>query len=129
MNEIVNEFLLVGDKFMPETQLRQPGFTRSARGPFIKTKKRINKFKETGDLRYIYQNELDKACFQHDVAYGDLRDLNRRTFVDSVLRNETFNITNDPKYDGCEKGLALMVCRFFGKMFNKEKTKKFLIKN
>ena len=69
MNDIINKFLLVGDKFMPEMHLRQPGFTNSACVPFTKNKERIQKFKQTGDLRYIYRNQLDKACFQHDVAY------------------------------------------------------------
>ena len=64
MNEIVNKFLLARDKFMSEIHLRQSGFTYSACGPFIKNKERIQKFKETMDSRYIYQNELDKACFQ-----------------------------------------------------------------
>ena len=65
MNEIVNKFLLVGNKFMPEIHLRQPGFTNSAYGPFTKNKERIQKFKEAeaGDTSYIYENELDKACF------------------------------------------------------------------
>ena len=75
MNEIVNKFLLAGDRFMPEMHLKQPEFTYSACGTFIKTKKRIQKFKETGDTDYIYKNELDKACFQHDMAYGDFKDL------------------------------------------------------
>ena len=66
MNEIVNKFLLAGDKFVPEMHLRQSRFTYSACGSF--TKERIQKFKETGNSRYIYQNELDKACFQHDMA-------------------------------------------------------------
>ena len=60
---------------MREIYLKQPEFTYSACGPFTKNKKRIQKFKETVDLRYIYKNELDKACFQHDVAYGDFKDL------------------------------------------------------
>ena len=75
MNEIVNTFLLVGDKFMSEMHLKQSGFTYRACGPFTKKKERIKKFKETGDSRYIYQNEFDKSCFQHDVAYGDFKDL------------------------------------------------------
>ena len=78
MNEIVNQFLLVGDKFMPEIHLRQPQFVYSACGPFTKNKERIQKFKETGDTSYIYKNELDKACFQHDMAYGDFKDLTKR---------------------------------------------------
>ena len=77
MNEIVNKFLLPGDNFMPEIHLKQPGFTYSACGPFTKTKEQIQKFKETGDTNYIYKNELDKACFQHDT---DFKDLKRRTF-------------------------------------------------
>ena len=63
MNDIINKFLLVGDKLMPEMHLRQPGFTYSARGPFTKTKERMQKFKQTGDSRYIYRNELDKSLF------------------------------------------------------------------
>ena len=82
MNEIVNKFLLVGDKFMPEMHLKQPGFTYSACGPFTKNKERIRKFKETEATSYIYKNKLDKACFQHDIAYGDFKDLARRTVSD-----------------------------------------------
>ena len=63
MNEIVNKFVLARHNFMPEMHLRQPGFTYSACGLFIKTKERIQKFKETGASRYIYQNKLGKACF------------------------------------------------------------------
>ena len=115
MNEIANKFLLAGDKFMPEMHLRQPGFTYSACGPFTKNKERIQKFKETGDTKYIYRNELDKACFQHDMAYGDFKDLNRRTFADKVLRDKAFNIVKDPKYDGYQRGLASMVYKYFDK--------------
>ena len=70
MNEIVNKFLLVGDKFMPQIHLKQPGFTYSACDPFTKNKERIEKFVETGYTYFIYKNELDKAWFQHDMAYG-----------------------------------------------------------
>ena len=73
MNEIVNKFLLAGDKFMPEMHLRQNGYTYSACGRFTKKIKRIQKFKETEDSRFIYRNEVDKACFQHDMAYGDFK--------------------------------------------------------
>ena len=68
MNEIVNTFLSTGDRFMPEMHLKQPGFTYSAYGLFTKNKERIQKFKVTGDTSYIYKNELDKTCFQHDMA-------------------------------------------------------------
>ena len=93
MNEIVNNFLLPGDKFMPEMHLKQPGFTFSACGPFTENKEIIQKFKETGDTSYIYKNELDKACFQHDMAYGDFKDLKRRTASDKDLKDKEFNIT------------------------------------
>ena len=83
MNEIVNKFLLAGDTFMPEMHLKQPRFTYSACGPFTKNKERIQKFKETGDTIYIYKNELDKGCFQHDIAYGDSKSLKRRTALKS----------------------------------------------
>ena len=115
MNEIVNKFLLAGDKFMPEMHLKQPGFTYSACGPFTKNKERIQKFKETGDTSYIYKNELDKACFQHDMAYGDFKDLKRKTFSDKVLRDKAFNIAKNTKYDGYQRGLASMVYKFFDK--------------
>ena len=112
MNEIVNKFLLAGDKFMPEMHLKQPGFTYSACGPFAKKKERIQKFQQTGDTSYIYKNELDKACFQHDMAYGDFKDIARRTASDKVLREETFNIAKNPKYDGFQTGLTSMVYKF-----------------
>ena len=98
MNEIVNKFLLVGDKFMPEMHLRQPGFTYS--GPFTKNKERIQKFKETRDTSHIYKNELDKACFQHGMGYGDFKNLAKRTAADKVFRDKAFKISSDQKYDG-----------------------------
>ena len=115
MNDIINKFLLVGDKFMPEMHLRQHGFTYSACGPFTKSKERIQKFKQTGDSRYIYKNELDKACFQHDMAYGDFKDLKKRIGADKVLRDKAFNIAKNPKCDGYQRGLAPMVYKFFDK--------------
>ena len=77
MNEIVNKFLLGGDKFIPEMHLTQPGFTYSAFGPFTRNKQRIQKFMQTGDTNYIYKNELDKACFLHDMTYGDFTEHNQ----------------------------------------------------
>ena len=115
MNGIVNKFLLAGDKCMPEMHLKQPGFTYSACGPFTKKKERIQKFKETGDTSYIYKNELDKVCFQHDMADGDFKNLARRTASDKVLRDKAFNIAKDPKYDGYQSGLASMVYKYFDK--------------
>ena len=112
MNEIVNRLLLAGDKFMPEMHLKQPRFTYSACRPFTKIKDRIQKFKETEDTSYIYKNELDKAYFQHDMAYGDFKDLERKIFSDKVLRDKVFNIAKNPKYDGYQRGLTSMVYKF-----------------
>ena len=112
MNEIVNKFLLTGDKFLTEIHLKQPRFTYSACGPFTKNKERIQKFKETGDTSYIYKNELDKACFQHDMAYGDFKDLAKRTASDKVLREKAFNIAKNLKYDGYQRGLLLWTTIF-----------------
>ena len=115
MDEIIIKFLLAGDKLMPEMHLKQPGFTYGACGPFTKNKEEIQKFKETGDTSYIYKNELDKACFQHDMAYGDFKDLARKTASDKVFRDEAFNIAKNSKYDGYQRGLASMVYKFFDK--------------
>ena len=125
MNDIINMFLLAGDKFMPEMHLRQPavfnknkkqsGFTYSACGPFTKNKERIQRFLETSDTRYIYKNQLDKACFLHDMAYGDFKDLKRRTQSDKVLKDKAFAIASNAEYDGYQRGLASMVYKLFDK--------------
>ena len=116
MYEIVNKFLLVEDEFLPEMHLQQTTwFTCSACGPFTKSKKLIQKSKETEDSWYIYQNELDKACFQRYITYEDCKDLTGRRAADKVLRDKTFNIAKNPKYDGYQRGLASMVYKFFDK--------------
>ena len=115
MNNTVNTFLLAGDKFMPEMHLRQPQFVYSACGPFTRHKERIKKFKQTGDTRYIYRNDLDKACFHHDSAYADNKDLINRTKADKVLKDKEYNIAGNPEYDGYQRGLASMVYKFFDK--------------
>ena len=73
MNEIVNKFLLAGDKFIPEMHLKKPGFTYSAYRPFTKNKERIQKLKETGDSKYIYRHELDKAFFEHGGVNNEIK--------------------------------------------------------
>ena len=113
MNNTINKLLLARDKFMPEIHLRRPQFTYSACGSFTKHEQRIQKFKETGDTNYIYINELDKACFVHDAAYSDTKDLTKRTVADKILKNKAFDITKDPKYDGYQRRLASMVYKFF----------------
>ena len=113
MNNVINKFLLAGDKFMPEMHLRQPRFVYSDCGPFTRHKERIKEFKRTGDTGYIYRNELDKACFQHDSA--DHKDLINRTEADKFLRDKAYDIASNPKYDGYQRGLASMVHKFFDK--------------
>ena len=103
---------------MPEMHLKQPGSTYSACGLFTKNKERIEKFMQTGNTNFIFKNELDKACFQHDMAYGKSKDLAKRTQSDKVLRDKAFKIVIDPKYDGYQRGLALMVHKFFDKKFS-----------
>ena len=115
MNETVNKFLLVGDKFMPEMHLKQLGFTYSACGPFTKNKERIEKFMQTGNTNFIYRNELDKACYLHDMAYGKTKNLVKRKQSDKVLKDKAFKIASNPKYDGYQRGLASMVYKFFDK--------------
>ena len=93
--------------------LKQLKFTYSACGSFTKNKERIQKFKETGDTNYIYKNELQKACFQHDMAYRDFKDLARRITSAKVLRYKAFNIAKNKKYDGYQRVLASSVYKFF----------------
>ena len=115
MNKIVNKCLLARDKFMPEMHLRQPGFTYWASGPFTKHKQIIQKFIQTGKTDFIHRNELGKACFQHDASYSDSKDLVKRTQSDKVLKDKAFEIANNPKYHGYQRGLASMVYNVFGK--------------
>ena len=122
MKNIINKFLLAGDKFIPEMHLKQPGFTYSACGPFTKYKERIKKFEQTGDTRYIYRNELDKACIQHDATYADNKDLLNRTQADKILRGKAYTIASNPQYDGYQRGLAVMVYNFFdSKVYSPDK--------
>ena len=115
MNKKVNEFSLKGDRFIRELHLKQPQFTYSACGPFTKHKQRVEKFMQKGDLRNIYRNELDKACFQHDAGYSKYKDLTKRKQSDKFLKQKAFEIAANPKYDGYQRGLASMVYTFFDK--------------
>ena len=102
MRLLIN-FLLVGNKFMPEMHLRQPTLTYSSYGPFTKNKKRIDKFMQSGNTDFIYKNEPDKACFQHDMAYGKSKDLVKRTQSDTVLRDKAFKIASDSNMMGIKE--------------------------
>ena len=82
----MNNVLLVEDKFVPEMHLKQPGFSYSACDQFTKNKERIENFMQIGNTNFVYKNELDKGCFQHDMAYGKSKNLAKRTQSDKVLR-------------------------------------------
>ena len=98
---------------MPEMHLRQPGFTKRVYGPLTKKQKKNKKFKETVVSWYMYRNEQDKACFQYSMEYGDFKDLPRRTASDKVLHDNAFEIATNPKYDGNQSSLELMVYKRF----------------
>ena len=115
MNKIINKFLLTGDKFMPELHLKQPGFTYSACGPFTKHRERIQKFRETGNLKHLYRNELDKACFAHDAAYSDSKDLAKRTISDETLKDRAYEVARNCGFNGYQRALASMVYKVFDK--------------
>ena len=89
---MVNRFLLTWDKFMPKMHLI------NACGPFTKNKERIQNYKETRDSRYIFQNKLDKACIQGDMADGDFKDMPRKAVSPKLLCAKEFNIAKNPKY-------------------------------
>ena len=98
-------------------------------GPFDKIKERLKKFKERGDSKDIYKNELDKAWFHYGMAYGDFKDLPKRTSSDKVLCDKAFNIAKNQKYDGNQRGLASVVYKFFDKISAGEGIKNKLKQN
>ena len=80
-----------------------------------KNKERIEKFMQTGNANFIYKNELEKTCFQHDMPYGKTKDLVKRIQSDKVLKDKAFKIATEPNYEGCQRGLTSMVYKFFEK--------------
>ena len=86
---------MTGDKFIPQLHLKQPEFTYSACGPFTKHRERIQKFRETGNLKNLYRNELDKACFTNDAAYSDSKHLDKRTIADEILKDRAYEIARN----------------------------------
>ena len=115
MNKIINKFLLIGDKFMPELHLKQPEFTYSAFGSFTKHRERIQKIRETKNLKHLYRNELDKACFTHDAAYSDSKDSAKRTISDKILKDRAYEIARKRGYNVYQRVLASMVYKLFDK--------------
>ena len=95
--------------------LKQPGFTYKACKPFTKQCKRIQKIRETGNLKYLYKNELEKACFAHDVAYSDSKNLAKRTISDKILKDRAYEICRNHQCDGYQGALASLIYKFFEK--------------
>ena len=119
MKEIINKFLFVGDKFMPEMHLRQPRFAYSACGPSTRHEKRIKEFKRTGNINLLCRNALDKACFKHYAAYAKYKDVENRLIADDKLKNSAYDIATNPKYDGYQRRLA---SKFSSKVAPRNKT-------
>ena len=97
---------------------KQSGFTYSAWEPFTKNKERTQKFKETGDTKYIFKNKFGKACFQHGMTDGGFKDLARKIASDKVLRDKASNFAKNAKHDGYQRGLASIVYDFFDKKYS-----------
>ena len=107
MNKIINKCSLAGDKFMSEFHLKHSGFTYIACRPFTKHPERIQKIRETGNLRHLYRKKLEKPCIAHDAAYSDSKDLGKRTISDKILKDRAYDIARNCGYDGYQKALGL----------------------
>ena len=107
MNKVINKFVLTRDKLMPELRLKEPGFTYISCGSFTKHHERIQKFRETGDLKDLQRNELEKACFSHDAKISDSKDLAKRTISDKILKEKAYEIARNCNSDGYQRALAI----------------------
>ena len=94
---------------MPEINFKETWFTCSTCGPFTRSKERIEKFMQTGNIDFICRNEFDKVCSQYDMVYGKSKQLTKGTQSEKVLRDKKFKIASDRKYDGYQRWLASMV--------------------
>ena len=113
INKIINKFIFTGDKYMPELHLKRPGSTYSAFRQFTKHRERIQKLRE--NKNNLFRKEFDKACFAHNAAYSDTKDLDRRTASDMILKKEDYEIARNWKHYGCQRALTSMVYKFFDK--------------
>ena len=104
---------MIRHKFLQELHLKQPRFTYSASEPSTKHSGRNQKFRETGNLKHLCRNELNKACFAHDAAYSDSKDLARRTVSDKNLKDRPWEIAKNRRLDGYQRPLASMIFKFF----------------
>ena len=110
MNKIINKRSLTGHKFMPELHLKQPWFIYSACGPFTKHRERVQNFREAGNLKHLYRNDLDKSRFAYDAACSDSKDLAKRAISDKFLKDRAYEIARNRGYDRYQIALASMVC-------------------
>ena len=94
---------MTGNKIIPKLHLKQSGFTYSACRSFTKHRERIQKFKEIGNLKRLYRNELDKACFAYDAAYSDSKDLAKRIISDNTLKDRACETARNRGYDGYQE--------------------------
>ena len=115
MNKIVHKFLLIGFIFVTSLHLKHPGFTHSACGQFTKHSEKIEKFREAGNLKKLYRNELDKDCFAHDAAYSNSKYLAKRTISDKILKDGAYETARNRGYDGYQRELASIVYKVFHK--------------
>ena len=115
MNKIINNFLQTGGKFTPELHLKQPAFTQSDYLLFTIHLKRIKKFGETDNLKHLYRNKLDKACFTQNATYSHNNDLVKRTLSDKILKDRAYEIARNFGYHGSERALASVVYKIFDK--------------
>ena len=120
MNKIFNKFLLARDKFVPELNVRPPGFTYSASGLFTKHRVRIQKCKDKSDLKHVYKNQLDKACFAYYAEYSTSKDLAKRTISNMIWKDKAYEIATYPKYDGYQREIASIVYNSFNKKTRSE---------
>ena len=115
MNQIIHKFLLTGFKFVTELHLKHPGYTYSACWQFTKHSKKIEKFREAGNLKKLYRNELDKDCFAHDAAYSNSKYLAKRTISDKIWKDGAYETARNRGYDGYQRELASIVYKVFHK--------------
>ena len=113
MNKTVNKFLLTGDTFILELHSKKPGFTYSACASFTKHREKIQKFRETVNVKHLYRDGLDKACFAHDGAYSDNKDFTKRAISNKILKERAYETARNSKYDGYLRGLASIAYKFF----------------
>ena len=120
IKSLASSYLLTSNNFLPELHLKEPIFTYGTCGPFTKHHERIQKLRETGNLKHFYRNELDKACFAHNATYCESKDLTKGTIVDKILKGKAYEITRNHNYGGYQRALASKAYKVFDKKTGSE---------